>query len=467
MNRERLRRFLLSGVVLLVASSDANAGDRTNIVGAGMGRTSAAMARGLDAVGMNPANLALDGDGSTVSISLLPFGLHVGSDVLTYGLYQDYFTGVETDSGRFGRHLNEADKARILDAFSGTEGRILADAEARPLGIAVRPGEWGALALTMTERAAGFGQIPKDYLTFLFYGNPPGSVYDFSGTDLKAVWLEEFAISAGVQLPPPPFVQALAGGISLKLVRGLACAEIERFSTRLMTAGNGVLDGSLDVLGRASHIDALGGPGAPDFEPFPAPAGTGWGIDLGVAAEIREGVSGALSLTDIGVVRWSRNVDERVASGVIHLDDPFDEGQRDSLEQAVQGRGREGAEFSTSLPTTLRLGVAVELHTVPWVRRILFGEMTVALDYHQGLVDAPGTSVNPRISLGVEYRPVRFLPLRAGVALGGSDRSSLAFGLGVHAGFFRLDLASENIEWVFSGRSFSAASLAAGMTFSF
>jgi hypothetical protein len=251
----------------------------------------------------------------------------------------------------------------------------------------------------------------------------------------------------------------------LKLVRGLACAEISRFNTRLATSAVGVLDGSLDVMGRTSSIDALGGES--DFEPFPAPAGTGWGLDLGVAAEVRDGIVAALSITDIGAVSWGRNVEERIASGTIHLDNPLDEAQRDLLEDAVHGERRPGGDFSTPMPATIRLGVAVELHKIPWARRILFGELTAALDYHQGLLNAPGSSTTPRVSLGVEYTPIQHVPLRAGVSFGGREGTGVAFGFGVHVGFFRLDLASENIEWVFSDRSFSAASLAAGMTFSF
>lgn len=91
-------------------------GERTNVRGIGMGYTAVATSRGLDAVGINPANLAYPDVGS-VTISLIPFGVHVGSDFLTLGLYNEYFTGVNTDSGRVGRYLGETDKQRILSAF--------------------------------------------------------------------------------------------------------------------------------------------------------------------------------------------------------------------------------------------------------------------------------------------------------------------------------------------------------------
>jgi hypothetical protein len=71
------------------------------------------------------------------------------------------------------------------------------------------------------------------------------------------------------------------------------------------------------------------------------------------------------------------------------------------------------------------------------------------------------------VSLGVEYRPFTFLPLRAGVAFGGEDRFNLAFGLGFHSSVFDLDLASENLNWIFNTDSFSYASLALGMKIKF
>ncbi|HTO94863.1 MAG TPA: hypothetical protein VMM80_10805, partial [Bacteroidota bacterium] len=91
-------------ILLLCAAAAARAGDGTNIRGLGMARATTASSRGLDAVGINPANLALPDDAG-VEFSLVPVGVGLGSDFLTYGLYNKFFTGVETPTGRVARNL--------------------------------------------------------------------------------------------------------------------------------------------------------------------------------------------------------------------------------------------------------------------------------------------------------------------------------------------------------------------------
>jgi len=196
---------------------------------------------------------------------------------------------------------------------------------------------------------------------------------------------------------------------------------------------------------------------------FPAPAGTGFGLDLGVASDVNEYLRVGLSITDIGSVRWSGNVDEIVRTGTIHLDDPLNEAQRDSVENAVMGETRSGGEFTTSLPTTLRLGVAVELHKIPGLKEFFWREWTLACDYNQGLVESAGVAALGRLSMGLEFRPWNFLPLRTGLSFFGADGFSFAFGFGLHSGSFEFDLASEHVNYMLSEESFAHGSVALGM----
>jgi hypothetical protein len=135
-NRKKLadRLRLVAFVILALHQASFAAGERSNIRGMGMARTFVALSRGLDAVGINPANLALP-DTGTLTLSLIPVGVHAGSDFLSYDLYTEYFTGVETDSGRFGRYLSTDDKQKLLDVFPGDVGRTAVEAEARLIGL--------------------------------------------------------------------------------------------------------------------------------------------------------------------------------------------------------------------------------------------------------------------------------------------------------------------------------------------
>ncbi len=439
-------------------------GERANIRGVGMGGTYVATSRGMDAVGINPANLGLPDDG-TVTFSIAPLGVHVGSDFLTYGMYTDYFTGMETDSGRVGRYLTDADKKTILGSFPGGVGRISADIDARLFGLTVKLGDLGTVALTATEHVAAYGTIPSQYAEFLFYGNPPGSSYDFGQTRGAAIWSREYALSYGRKLPEFGFLTSLYGGIAIKLVHGYAYYELTRFNNQLSTSTDGILNGTIDVVGRSSRVSMLMDSEKSGFTPFPAPAGSGIGLDIGFSGGINEFMLAGVSVTDIGSLNWTGNVEENTSQATIRVDDPLRSSQRDSIQNAVKGSTHPGASFSTHLPTTIRLGVALELHKVRFLKSLIFGEMTLGCDYNQGLYEVPGSTNLGRVSLGLEYKPWGFLPIRTGVSFGGVDRSNFALGFGFHVGLIDLDFASDNLEWIFSQRNFMSASASVGMRF--
>jgi len=454
------RRGLIAVSAALLLASAAGpvlrAGDRTNIRGLGMAGTSVASSRGLDAVGVNPANLALPDD-ATVTFSLVPVSVGVGSDFLTYGLYNKFFTGVDSPTGRVATNLSESDKQQIIDAFPGGIGRIGADAELRPFGLAIRFGSFATFALTATERVSASAAIPASYAKFLLEGMTPGSSYDFSGATGSAAWTREYALSAGFALPTVPWFMSWSGGASVKLIHGFAYGAVTRDNTWLAAGSDGVLDGNIDIAGVTSHSNMSG-------SPFPSPAGSGIGVDVGFSAQVNEFATAGLSVTDIGSLRWDGDVKEMYGQGRMHLDDPTSSAQRDSLQHAVTGSTRPGGAFTVSLPTTLRMGVQVELENVYMLKKFLYGEMTAACEYRQGFSDFPGSSRVGMLSAGLEYRPWQFLPIRTGVGFGGADHFNFALGFGLRLWALQLDVASDNIGWLFSHDSFSRGSLGFGLT---
>ena len=457
-----VRIWAIAVLMLMVWSSESRAGgDRLNIAGMGMGRTGAAAAFGLEAVGVNPANLLRPSQQPTVELSIIPLGAYLGSDFLSYDLFTTYFTGMPTDSGRVPRVLSETDKQRLLSAFEDGFGRVQLDAASRPLGVLVSVAGIAA-ALTVTEQIRGNAAIPRAYAEFLLYGNPAGSTYDFSGGTGAASWVREYALSVAIPLPSPPGLRSLRAGAAVKLLHGMAYSELVRFNTELVTSSIGVLDGTLDMLARSAMTDPLAGRGG-SFSLFDAPAGTGFGVDLGVAGELSEGIMLGASLTDLGSISWTRNIQEVTATGSLHFDNPLSSAQRDSIEDAVNGETRDGSSFSTNLPTTLRAGVALDLHRFSGLRRLILGELRVALDLVQGLTDAPGTSTSPRVSAGVEYCPITVLPLRLGLIAGGGQSVHYALGLGVRLGLVNLDLATEDLDWFLRPSAFSYGSIALGI----
>jgi hypothetical protein len=455
-------RVLISLATWMCVFQHLHAGsERANIRGMGMARTFVATSRGLDAVGINPANLALP-DSGTVSVNILPFGIHVGSDVLDYELYTSYFTGVQTENGRVARYLTESDKQRLLSAFGDGLSRTTLDVDAQLLGVSYRLEGVGAFSFTVSDHLSAFLKIPRAYAEFLVNGNPPGSTYDFSATDAKASWTREYALSFGTAIPDVSFLRYLAAGAAMKIVQGYGYYEVQHFNTSLVTADNGALTGAIDFLARGAGDDPTPHNIVEQLSGFSKSAGTGYGFDIGIAGAVNTFLSFGMSVTDIGWMRWYSNTQQWSADSTIVVDDPLNNDQRNAIEHAVKGQKRSVEPFTVSLPTTLRLGVSFAVHKMPGATTMP-GELLVALDYNQGFQEIPGSTTSPRVSLGVEYKPVHWLPLRSGVSFGGTDHINVALGIGVDLGVFDLDLASENVNWLFAPKSFSHGSIAGGM----
>ena len=464
-NPKILIRLIALVLSLTQSLAIVRAGERANIRGMAMARTFVATSRGIDAVGINPANLALP-DSGTVTVSIIPFGAHAGSDFLDYDLYTSYFTGIETDSGRVARYMNESDKRRVLEAFEDATGRVSADVEATVVGISYRLGRTGALALTVKEQIYAFADLPRDYVEFIFNGNPTGTKYEFGGTEARVSWTREFALSFGANIPGVSFLPSFAVGLGAKLLKGYGFYEIQRFDTSLKTSVNATLTGVIDFLSRSAGEDPTRNRSLNAYSFFPQPAGTGYGLDLGIAGAFNDYLSFGISVTDIGTINWTKDTRETYADTTIVVDDPLQELQRDAIEDIVKGRKRSVESFSTPLPTSFRVGFALVVNNLPTFEKMP-GELLVGLDYNQGFEETAITTTNPRVSLGVEYKPLPWLPLRSGFSFGGTDGVNLALGFGINAGVFDFELASENITWLFAPRSFSHGSVAAGMRLRF
>ncbi|MCB0748635.1 MAG: hypothetical protein KDC90_14335, partial [Ignavibacteriae bacterium] len=86
-----------------------------------MAGTNAISARGVYAIGVNPANLALEQEHKIEISTVLPFpnlNFSAGNDFFSLNDYQYYFTGVKDGSGNLiGRYLDAAEKNKFLGLF--------------------------------------------------------------------------------------------------------------------------------------------------------------------------------------------------------------------------------------------------------------------------------------------------------------------------------------------------------------
>jgi hypothetical protein len=432
--------FSLSAVSVL--SLHAQGGNRSNIVGLGMARTSTATSRGVDAIGINPANFAVS-ESPGFSLTALPFGIRLGTDFLNYGLYRQYLTGVSTDSGTVGYYLTNQDKDKILSGFSSGMGTINGDMDAKLIGVSFYRSGFGGLGFGISERVSAKGVMSKDYLRFLFYGNSPGQTFSFSNTEVRAWWFREYSLSYARSFENAFGLNDLAVGVGFKYVAGFGYFDLEEVNTSFTSSSQDVVTGHAEYLSHRAGTDFLSSGTGSSFTPFPAPAGTGWGFDFGMNARVTSFLSCGVSATDIGSLHWTRNTRERRADGDFIIDDAFSKAQQDSLENLVKGTDQKVGGFGTQLPTAIHVGFALQLGRPEFAEG--FPDALLAFDYDQGLNNMPGNSTKPRVSAGMELRLLSWFPLRSGVSIGGVDQGSWAFGFGWHVGPVALDAATEDL----------------------
>ncbi|MCX6143034.1 MAG: DUF5723 family protein [Ignavibacteriales bacterium] len=455
---------------LLAQSVTLSAGDRWNVRAVGMGRTSVALSRGTEAIGINPANLALPGRG-TFSLSLMPIGVRASTEMLSYDIYQEYFTGIpgtDNNGKRDPKVLTELDKQNILASIPDGLAATRVDIEAMDLGATIATSKLGGLGVAVLDHASGTLEIAKDFTRFFLYGlDSAGSQYNFDGTSVAAAWWREFNVSYAYQIPlNSEWVHELSIGLGVKLLQGFGIFETEHYSSSIANqrvgANQYLLNAQFDYLTRRAGADFFNPDKHVDMSMFPEPAGKGVGFDLGVSAQIKPGLRVAASVTDIGSIHWTKNLVKTDGRYALIMDDPFKTENTDSLEQAVRGNNQAGDAFSSTLPTTLRIGVAIESDESA-IFSFLPRKMLLAFDYTQGLNSSMGNLTQPRFSLGMEYRVISFLPLRTGISMGGGDGVRWAAGFGLDFYTICLDIATENFGMIFSKKIPQNVSVAAGL----
>jgi hypothetical protein len=469
-----VRTFAYSIAGGLALVSIALAGDRSNVRGTGMARTFVVESRSVDALGINPANLSLD-DRLPFTLALPSVGVRVSSQLISYDAYNNYFTGIpdpQNPGKRIQKVLTDQDKRDLLNLFPDN-GSTRADVEATFLGMSIQMGGIGSLGFAITDHVGARVDLPKEYLkVFLFGFDALGSSYNFNGTSASAWWWREMNLSYANKLPfSLPILENTYFGVGFKIVHGYGTMVTDHYNgslTNLVEPGNQFrLQAAFDFLTKRSGSSVFGTDTATnkskfDFKPFPDPAGKGTGFDIGLNGMIGEKLRIGISITDIGRISWDQNLVETGGSYSATLTDPLDTTQQNALKNGFKGTNHPGSPFTTALPTKLRVGASFQTKDMPIVHYIP-GNLLMEVDYEQGLNSSLGNTTTPRVSIGTEWRLIPILPLRTGITVGGSDQFRWAFGFGLDIWILSIDVGTESFGALFSPRSFSMASVAAGL----
>jgi len=478
MTMKTIRIFsILILVISLVQLSSAD--DRVSLRTVGMGRTAVAASRGTDAIGVNPANIAIPDVGS-FNLSLINSSFRVSTELFTYDIYQKYFTGVDTGGTKRAPYpLTQQDKNDIRSQLPDN-GMTRINVESMLAGLSLETAVLGGIGFAVIEHAGVNFAFSRDFFDMLYLqGLPSNSKYVFDGTSFEAWWYREYNISYGRKLPVNiPFLKNLYAGAAIKMIRGYGIFQTLKNNssienrTALSDTGKNSIVGNFDFLAQRAGVDFFNNDNSDNnnsnnnnsnnkFTFMPDPVGKGTGFDIGISGEFFDGFIVGLSVTDIGKITWDKNVLLTTGGGQVTYSGYTSEIQ-DSVKNVIKGKNSIGEAFVTNLPTVFRIGATAESDKVPFLE-FLPGRLLLAFEYAQGFNESLGNTTKPRISLGAEYRIIPLLPLRTGLMVGGNDKLRWAFGFGLDFRVLTLDFASDNFGMFFSPKNFNVASFAFGL----
>lgn len=376
----------------------------------GMANAYTALARGVHAPLWNPANLGLP-DNPGFSLSLISLTAGVENNTFSKSFYDKYFTGGDENNEIY---WTPEDVLEIL-------GLIPDDGVTLNIGATVRAFSFSAgnFALSMGASVQSYVQIDKTVLELPLQGNEINQTYDFSDMDGRGLGIGMLSFSYG-GLVPTNFADRFALGGTVHFYYGGFYSNVDYARFSLKTADYG-----FDMNGNYELTTAMGK--------------MGWGADVGAAAQFDEGWTVSCALGNIlGSIPWTNDVDK--AYGIFEGDSITIENTDDALSDSSWSV--KTASFSEKLPAVLRLGCAYQE-----------GPVLLTADYIQGFKKGVWATTKPQFSFGTEWKGIKWLPLRAGVTLGGEIGLGTSFGFGLCPGNFVLDFGMLSRGFLFPATS--------------
>lgn len=481
-----LKLFILIPYILCVIRN-LEADDRSSARGIGMSNATLVSSFGIDAYGINPANYDyslkeksktnIKGKTSLKSqweFSVLSVGGGYGSDT-TMNFYHNYLSYLsinrETFTGLF------TDIASVLNfrqtVLPNEKTDVNYDFELKWLSINYVNSNIGAFNFTISDKVGlNTDVLSRDeYLPLTFYITLyPDSSYDLNNVSMHqseaiAWWIRKYTIGYAKKFEfKKSVIKSLSLGVCGGLVNGFGNVITHPSSLDVNTYG-------IKKINNVTHIDSIKGyqnfntlaaltdffrdyqDGAEShFTFFPKPAGTGYSFDFGLTMEIGDYVKIAASVTELGKINWDYNT-------FINYDREYFEYYNFYLDKSDPTYNQfvndlEGLDtrdtvssYQTDMPTKFRAGILIKP-----MKNFIF-----EFNWMKGNNNLPSNTTKSIYSLGIEYSPLNFLPIRTGASTGGPEDFKVALGFGLRFRRFVLDFATDNINGMIMDKRFSLA----------
>jgi hypothetical protein len=344
-----------------------------------------AVARGFNAVAWNPAMLGMP-DNPRFSLAILPMRGSAGIGPIT----------LSDVAGYESRFLDDAIKQewlrRIIEK-GGEQGT--ASGDLTYLGMSI--GRFAVQLSTMSHVEANLSPDAAELLLFGNGGRSTGEDFELGNSSMRGMVTSTAAVSFAQTLPVrflvPALEQHLSIGVTLKYTVGNALV-LGRNTGSVVSS----TDGDIDVIFPVIQSDSAASAKSID-------RGRGMGVDVGAAWR-----AGTLSLS--ASVRNLYNTFAWDTASFVYRPGrvQFD---------GTTGEAQFDMESYANAPEELKAAV----RTFTYARQLVVGSAWRASDKLRLSADVrqhvgPGMEIGPRSHIGIatEYRPVGFLPLRAGYA---------------------------------------------------
>ncbi len=405
-----MKRSILLGLGALALALPASAQLPNGSTAAlGMGHNFTAAARGYGAVAWNPALLAASGN-SAASMTLLTGLSGVGIGPIGLDDIADYSDTLVPDA------VKQEWLARV-PAGGGERGTINAD-------LTWGAAQIGRFGFQATSSLRTVADLSRDVLQLVLFGNVDGNgdpaTLDFAGSTLDLAGYTTLAFGYAHPFQVAPDARLLIG-LTGKYTIG-----------HILVSGDDS-QGSADIDGFDLAFPMVNTVIDPDS--FTLNNGTGVGLDVGVALELGAWTFGAAVQNVTNTFEWDVDKLRYRPLSLLARDAEFvgdtEEQPLANAPDSVQQRA-EDLGFGTSF------GIGASYQAKE--------NLLVTADLRRGSEDGILAGPTGHLGAGVEYRPVAWLPLRAGAAAVsvGEDNSGFQVGggIGVNLGGWNLSFSA-------------------------
>lgn len=480
-----IRKILLIAAIVYIANS-IYSGDRSGARSTSLAFSSAVSSKGNDAYGINPANYDFVSEYETKKlktkkkdylrweITLLAAGGGYGSDS-SIEFYNNYLKYLSIDRNKFANLFTNINEVFLFrnTILPGEKTDVNYDFELNWFILNYRDPKFGAINISVTDKVGLNTNVNSrdEYLplTFGFDFNPNGSYnitnVNMAQSEATAWWIRKYSIGYSKCWKfKGSILKTFSIGISGSLVHGFG--NVLTYESKLNISTWGVQN----INGR-NHVDSIKGKqdfhtqsaltdyfkdykdGAEEhFNLFPKPAGKGYSLDFGMTMQLGSMIKLAASVTDLGKIIWDYNTITNNDTNHFAYYDFYVSGDDETYNRLVDDLGGyltqdTGKTFSTEMPGKIRAGIML----------MPSEKFSMEFNWIKGFNNLPGNTEDNIFTLSAEYLPIKYIPIRTGISVGGPGLYYISIGTGIKFRNFTLDVGTHGINQLIENKRFSVA----------